>query len=555
MVIFNELVFIIVLAVLFGFLAHLLRQPVIVGFIAAGLVIGYFSRFELTNLHFVETLGSLGIALLLFLVGLEMNIKEWRRTSGLALLAGAGQIVFTFGIGFLISTAFGFSPTSSFYIAVALTLSSTIIVVKLLSEKKDLKSLYGQVVIAILLLQDFAAILILLFLGGLATDGGGYGVQGLTALYKLAGLVLFVLLASQILPKILNVISRSSEMLYLFSIAWALGASALAVFVGLGVEAGGFLAGLALANSSEHFRISARLRPLRDFFVILFFVVLGIRALEGLGGVPPLPVVVLALFVLVGTPVIMLLIMGALGYRPRTSFLTGLAIAQVSEFGFIIVALGSRLGHIGATEVALITMVGLVTIFISSYFIVHNHRFYELLRPLLGRLELRRNLIEEIPQETEFKDHVALIGVHRMGHGILKALSDSGTNFVVVDFDPIAARTISQVGATVIYGDITDSEIQEKAGLAKAKVIISTVPELKDNLVILEEAKRRRSKAKLILTAEDERSARELYKEGADYVILPHFLGGQELARIIGEDHKFTSLKDLKKRDLKLIGR
>lgn len=551
---FGELVIVIVVAVAGGFLAHMLRQPVIVGFIAAGLVIGYFERLELAHLPFIESLGAIGVALLLFLVGLEMNVKEWRKTSGLALVAGAGQIIFTFGLGYLISIALKFTPIAAFYIATALTLSSTIIVVKLLSEKKDLKSLYGQVAIAILLLQDFAAILILLFLGGLVTDGLSYSFQGLTALYKLAGLILFVILASQVLPKVLGAVSRSSEMLYLFSIAWALGVSALAVQVGVGIEAGGFLAGLALANSSEHFRIAARLRSLRDFFVILFFVVLGIRALEGLGGVPVIPAGILTLFVLVGTPIIMLLVMGALGYRPRTSFLTGLAIAQVSEFGFIIAATGNRLGHIGASETALITMVGLATIFVSSYFIVHNRYFYEVFRPLLRRLELRRNLVEEIPPETEFKNHVILIGVHRMGHGILEALSDSKTDFVALDFDPTVVKTLSRAGAPLIYGDITDSEVQEKAGLARAKVVISTVPELKDNLVILEEAKRKKSKAKLILTAEDERSAQELYKEGADYVILPRFLGGQELARLISEDHKFTSLKELKKRDLKLIG-
>src|SRR3989344_6832043 len=193
MAIFNELVFVIVLAVSFGFLAHLLRQPVIVGFIAAGLVIGYFEKFELTQIHFIETLGSLGIALLLFLVGLEMNFGEWKRVNLLALLAGLGQIVFTFVAGFFVSVALGFSNLSAIYIAAALTLSSTIVVVKLLSEKKDLRSLYGRVVVAILLLQDFAAILLLLFLTGLTSDGA-IGFQGFTALYKVLGLLIFVAL-------------------------------------------------------------------------------------------------------------------------------------------------------------------------------------------------------------------------------------------------------------------------------------------------------------------------------------------------------------------------
>ncbi len=367
------------------------------------------------------------------------------------------------------------------------------------------------------------------------------------------GLVGLTIIASRILPRVLGLVGRSQEMLYLFGIAWALGVSALAVFAGLSIEAGGFLAGLALANSSENFQLASRLRSLRDFFIILFFVILGTRAVEGLGGVELLPAAILTLFVLVGTPLIVLLVMGAIGYRSRTSFLAGIAVAQVSEFSFIIAALGARLGHIGNAEIALITLVGLATILVSSYFIVHNNRLYETLRPLVKRFEFRRGLIEEIPEERQILNHVVLIGVHRMGQGILRALSDSGTNFAALDFDPAVVRSIAKTGAPVFYGDIIDSEIQERIGLAKARVVISTVPELRDNLMVVQEVRRKRSKAKVILTAEDEWSARELYKEGADYVILPRFLGGQELARIISEDHNFSSLKELKKRDLKLI--
>ncbi|MDP3991846.1 MAG: cation:proton antiporter [Candidatus Colwellbacteria bacterium] len=553
MTIFTEISLVVVLAVGFGFLAHLLRQPVIIGFIVAGLVIGYFEQLQLTHIAYLESLGAIGIALLLFLVGLEMNIKEWRQVGVPAFLVGLGQIIFTFIAGILLSIALGFSTLSSFYIASALTLSSTIVVVKLLSEKRDLRSLYGRVAIGILLLQDFAAITLILFLTGLESDGG-VGLLGVTTLVKGLGLVVLTIIASRVLPKVLDLIGRSQEMLYLFGAAWALGVSSVAVFAGLSIEAGGFLAGLALANSAERFQISSRLRPLRDFFIILFFVILGSRALEGLGGVELLPAAALTLFVLIGTPLIVLLIMSALGYRSRTSFLTGIAVAQVSEFSFIVAALGSRLGHISNAEVSLITLVGLATIFVSSYFIVHNNRLYEVFRPLVARFEFRRGMIEETSPEVQLSNHTVLIGVHRMGEGILKALEDSRASFVALDFDPTVVKSLAKTGVPVVYGDIADSEVQEKVGLAKAKIIISTLPELKDNLIVIQEVKRRGGRAKVILTAEDEWSARELYKEGADYVILPRFLGGQELAKIISQDHNFSSLKELKKRDLKLIG-
>ena len=554
---FEEIVFVIVIAVGCGFLAHLLRQPVITGFIFAGLIIGYFEQLQLTHIGFIEGLASIGVALLLFLVGLEMSIKDWRQINVLALLVGLGQIIFTFTAGFLISLALGFGSLASFYIAAALTLSSTIIVVKILSEKKDLRSLYGRVVVGILVLQDFVAIALLLFLTGLEPGGGVkdfMSLNGAIALGKALGLIPIVIIASRILPRILDAIGRSQEMLYLFSIAWALGVSSLAVLAGLSIEAGGFLAGLALANSSEQFQIGIRLRPLRDFFIILFFVILGIRAFEGLGGVSLSAAGILVAFVLVISPLIVLLLMSALGYRARTSFLAGIAVAQVSEFSFIIAALGARLGHIGEAEVSLITLVGLTTIFVSSYFIVHNSRLYELLRPLVKRFEFRRSLVEETPTGVELSDHVILIGIHRVGESVMRALSNSTLKFVALDFDPMVVKKLSRIGIPILYGDITEDEVKEKAGMKRAKVVISTVPDFKDNLDLTQEIKKRNPKAKVVLTAEDEWSARELYREGADYVLLPHLIGGQELARVIGENHDFSGLKELKKRDLKLIG-
>ncbi|MEX2033355.1 MAG: cation:proton antiporter [Candidatus Colwellbacteria bacterium] len=555
MLAFQELATVIVLAVVCGFLAHLLRQPALIGFIAAGALIGYLEYARVIDVVPLENLASIGVALLLFLVGLEMDFRTLKRIGKTAVLAGLGQIAFTFAFGFLIcSYILGFSNLVSFYIAAALTFSSTIIVVKLLSEKKDLNSLYGRIVIGVLLVQDFVAILLLIFLAGLQGDGQVGPEAFASPFLKGAGLVLLAIIASRILPRALDVIGRSQEMLYLFSLAWALGVATLTLRLGLSIEIGGFLAGLALATSSEHFQIGARLRPVRDFFIILFFVALGISAVEGGAAISVLPAVLLAVFVLIGNPLIILLIMGALGYRARTSFLTSLTVAQISEFSFVVVALGNRLGHIGSDEVTLVVLVGMFTIFVSSYFILYGNRIYEFLKPVVKGFEFRRKLVEEFPAETDLAGHVVLVGVHRMGENILHALSELKTNFVALDFDPVMVRKLAKAGVPVIYGDVTDSEIQEKAGLVKSKVVISTVPDLKDNLVILEEVRRQKSKAKLILTAEDEWSARQLYKKGADYVILPRFLGGQELARILSEDHKFTSLKELKKRDLKLIG-
>jgi len=552
MPLFTEIAIVVVVAVLAGFLAHLLRQPVIIGFLAAGFIIGLFEYTELTHVGLIENLSSIGVALLLFLVGLEINFKELKHVTVPALLVGLGQIIFTFGLGYLIVSALGFSTIAAFYIAIALTLSSTIIVVKLLSEKKNLSSLYGRVVLGILLVQDVVAILVLIFVSGVQVDES-FGVNLVSTALKGVGLLLFTAVSYRLLPKILDKIGKSQEMLYLFGIAWALGVAAASSAIGLSVEVGGFLAGLALASSSEHFQIAAQLRPLRDFFIILFFVVLGIRSFEGGGAVPVLPAVILSLFVLIGNPIIILTVMGMLGYRARTAFLSSISVAQISEFSLIIVALGYHLGDLSSAEVSLVTLIGMITIFISSYFIVYGERFYLIFRPIVKRFEFRKKLIEEIPEETELSKHTVLVGVHRMGRSILEALSNAGVDFVAIDFDPSIVKSLTKIGIPVVYGDIADIDIQERVGLVNAKVVISTIPVLRDNLAILKLVRSKNGGARVVVSAEYDWQARELYREGADYVLLPHFLGGRELADAISKDAELKSLEELKNSSLSML--
>lgn len=553
MPLFTEITIALVLAALFGFAAHLLKQPPIVGFILAGIAVGYAASPGFVAVSTIEGLAPIGVALLLFLVGLEMDFRELKSVGVPALLTGLGQIVFTFGIGYAIAAALGFSTVSAVYISIALTFSSTIIVVKLLSEKKDLKSLYGRIVVGFLLVQDFVAILALVFLAELQ----GESLSSLNVLSTLAvggGLVLLTLLASHFLPKVLDRVARSQEMLYLFSIAWALGVAAATEAAGLSIEVGGFLAGIALANSSEHFQIGARLRPVRDFFLILFFVALGAKMLVGGGAVPILPAVLLSLFVLFGNPLIVMVVMGALGYRARTSFLASLTVAQISEFSLIIAALGLRLGHLGAEEVGLITLVGIITISVSSYFIIYSDRIYRALRPALRVFEFRRKLVEETAEEREMHSHVVLIGVHRTGRSIVQALRDAGEEFIALDFDPVLVRKLKTEGVPVVYGDVSDEDIQETVGIERAKLVISTSPDREDNLTVLAAARRKGGGPRVVLTADDEPDAKEFYKRGADYVILPHFVGGWRFAEAMRGGFDPGLFGALKQKDEQAMG-
>ncbi len=246
-------------------------------------------------------------------------------------------------------------------------------------------------------------------------------------------------------------------------------------------------------------------------------------------------------------------IMGALGFRSRTSFMTSVTVAQVSEFSLILMGLALRLGHVDESLVSLITAVGIITIAGSSYMILYAERLYGWLKPVLKAFEFRRGGIEEDQQAVDLDGHIVLVGCHRMGHNIFQSLRDMHKEFAVVDFNPDVVHRLLKQGVRAIYGDITDEDISDLAGLTRARLIISTVPHFADSQHIMEELKKAGSKAKVVLTAEHEADAVRLYALGADYVLLPHFIGGLQLARTIEQDASLGTLISMREQDLAII--
>jgi hypothetical protein len=339
-------------------------------------------------------------------------------------------------------------------------------------------------------------------------------------------------------------------MLFLFSIAWSLGVAAIVAspLIGLSIEIGGFLAGLSLASSSEHFQISSRLRPIRDFFIIIFFIGLGFKMVGGIQSVDAVKAIILSLFVLIGNPLIVLTILGMLGYKARTSFMASLTVAQVSEFSLIVMALGYRIGHVESSDVALVTIIAVVTIFFSSYLIIYSEKIYEFLKPVLVFFELRKIKKKEEKLGGSRKGHVILIGAHRLGQNILLSLVEGGRDFVVVDFDPKVVNDLSKKGWPIVYGDASDEDVREAVDFSKARAIVAAVPNFTDNAIILKEAKHANPKIKVINTASDEHHAELLYGLGSDYVMLPHYLGGEYLGNILKNRNWSRMLDNLKEK-------
>lgn len=542
----NELAIAICLAALLGFIAKFFRQPLVVAYLAAGALISVFGLLNPISRSTFETFADLGIMLLLFLVGLELNYNSIRLVGRASLIIGLGQIFFASILGFAISYLLGFSHLASAYIAVALTFSSTIIIVKLLSDKKDTNSLYGKISIGVLLVQDAVAILILVGLSGV--EAGNFSIASLVVTLGKA-IALFIAslwLGRSIIPKIFDKLANSQELLFLTSLAWVFIVAIAIGKLGFSIEIAGFLAGLALANSNESYQIANKLRPLRDFFILLFFVILGSSFLFGDFVGLAKPILILSLFVLIGNPLIILILMGMMGHKKRTSFMAGVTVAQISEFSLILAASGLRIGHITQDAVTVITGVGIVTIIASTYLIIHADRIYHAISWMLSIFERKKVIDMAMPQD-EFQKKIVLIGFHRTGKSIAHHLPDE--DLLVVDFDPQVARDLNSQEFAYIFGDIADPEVYNKAISNKTDVVISTSPDIEDNLILISKLKQRRKRPHMIIRAETEADAKTLYKKGADYVIVPNLSSGYHLGQALISGEFTKILAGLKKQD------
>ncbi|MEK7187235.1 MAG: cation:proton antiporter [Patescibacteria group bacterium] len=550
------------IALLFGLaaglsiLAHILRQPIVLAYLATGAVIGAFHFLDVGSQHSLDLFSDLGIMLLLFLVGLEINYASIRHVGKAPIVIGICQLFLTSLSGFLIALALRLPVVSAAYVAIAMTFSSTVIVVKLLSEKKDLNSLYGKISVGFLLVQDCVAVLLLVALSSFER-GASSDIVSQIASTLLVGIALFTgmfYLGRKILPTVFDLFARSQELLFLATLAWLFGVAALVSRLGFSVEIGGLLAGLSLANTSERLQIAHRIRPLRDFFILIFFAILGsMIAVSNYSGLF-LPIFIFSLLILIGNPLIILIIMGLMGFRRRTSFMAGVTVGQISEFGLILVALGMKIGHVGETEVALVTAVAVVTITLSNYLILHAEKIFTHLDPYLRYFERKKNTEHPIPRKR-FKKSVILIGAHRTGQSIAWHIPKS--ELVIVDFDPEVIERLKRQGSDYVFGDIADEEVQSAIDFSAARIIISTSPSLDDNLITLrlfrEMKKKEKYRFSLVVRAKNEKEVELLYAAGADYVLLPHFTAGEYLGQMVSRKKRFDFLKKFKEKDLRMM--
>lgn len=520
---FYEFTVILALAGILGVIGQLLRQPLIVMFIALGIIVGPSVMDIIESTENIHLLAEIGIAILLFIVGLKLDLRIIRSVGKIALMTGMGQVLFTSLFGYFIGISLGFSSLHSFYIAVALTFSSTIIIVKLLSDKKEIDSLHGQIAIGFLIVQDIAVILVMIVLSAMGHENDITLTQTiLQTIGSGAALLLITMVVMKwVIPKLSAFIAKSQEMLTLFTIAWAVLLSTIGDLLGFSGEVGAFLAGVSLASSDFKEEISSRLVSLRDFLLLFFFINLGINLDLSMIGDQISSAFIFSLFVLIGNPIIVLIIMGIMGYRKRTSFLAGLTVAQISEFSLIFAGLGLAVGHISESIVGLITLVGLITIGISTYLILYSHNIYNFLAPVLSIFE-RDNPYMEVGEgdSKQKKFDVIIIGIGRFGKRLSDMLEDHPElSYLGVDFDPEIVKEWKLKGRNVLYGDIEDPELLEQIPFIDSKVIISNVKDYNSSRQLVKALRREKYKGKVFLTASNEVDLELLQKCGAEEVL------------------------------------
>ncbi|MBN1792085.1 cation:proton antiporter [Candidatus Woesearchaeota archaeon] len=534
--IFFELGIIIVMAGVVAYFARLLKQPLIPAYIVAGILLGpLFS--VITDKAIIDSLSEIGITFLLFSAGLELDMKKIKDVGKGAVIGAITHMTILFLIGFGVFTLLGYGSTVSVYLGLMLIFSSTLVVIKLLSDKKELDTLHGRIIIGILLIQDLVAIVALSILN---MSGGSSAFSTLALLFAegLAVLLIGFLVAKVTFQNVFKFAAKNDQLLFVLTISILFAFSLIYAKIGFSVAIGAFVAGLLMAQLPYKYEMISQVKGLKEFFAVIFFVSIGL-ALEP---VPfesiRLPLGILLFLILAGIPLVIMTALGLAGYRKRTAFFTGITLAQVSEFSLIMMKTGLSQGHIPQEIFSLAILLSLITLTITAYFVKYDEKIYA----LLGR---RLDYIDSLSagnknddysySPEEHKPKVILVGYDRTGYGILQRLKKLGKKVLVVDINPDIIKKLVEQKVPCLYGDIGDVEIIERLGFEDVDVVISTIPNFPETMLLIDEVRKKNPGANVIVTAYDGDDALKLYEAGADYVIVPHFLGGEHLGVILKE--------------------
>jgi len=531
--VFIELTIVLVLGIAVSSIMRLLKQPLIIGYIITGLLASPYLLNIVRSNDSLATFAEMGVVLLLFLVGLNLNPKAVKDVGKVSLIAGLAQIGFTSIVGFVLIYFMGFDALTSIYVSIALSFSSTIIIMKFLTDRKDLDSLHGKITVGLLIIQDLMAIFVLLIISS-SSGEGDITIMIFEAIIKGFGLILITfLLGAYVLPSLSKWAAKSQEFLLMFSLGWCLFFSVGFYLMGFSMEIGALLAGVTLAISPFKHEISSRMRPLRDFFLVLFFILLGSHMTFTNISAYVVPIIVLSLFVIFVKPFIVLLLLSWMRYSKRTNFLTGATMAQISEFSIIIISLGVAVGHLSDEILSLVTMIAVISIAASTYIMKYATSLYPKMSKHLSKFERKGTKIDNQNTHKETKYEIIMFGYNRIGHDILESLKKMKNEYLVIDYNPDTIAELTKQGINCKYGDANDLELLTDLDFKNAKMIISTIPDMETNLLLVNQANHENEMMITIVVSHQIDEATSLYDAGATYVVMPHFLGGKHTSMML----------------------
>ncbi len=554
-------------ATVLAFLSHAAKQPLLLAYIAAGVLIGPQMGLGLvTSEADIRTISEIGLIILLFMIGLEIDVTKLKEAGKSLILSGTGQFLLcaALGVGFFRWLGYGLAQGTydALYLACCCALSSTTIVVKLLYGKFELDTLAGRLTLGILVFQDIWAIVIL----GLQPNLAHPDIVGILVSFAKGGLLLAVslLLSRYVLPVLFHAVAKLPEIVLVASLGWCFAVAGMANGLGLSAEMGALIAGVAISTFPYNLDVIAKIISIRDFFITLFFVALGMEVPNPLQNLPVLATAGAAsVFLIVSRFVSISPLLYALHNGHRVSLLTAINLSQMSEFSLVIAALGMTLGHISHQTLSSIIFVFVLTSILSTYMIQYSDPLQKRLTACLQRLGIKDIGTVASTQEPVSEHDIAMLGFYRVASSFLHEILDRDDhtgavhggrkeNIVVIDFNPEVHRKLDTFGVKVIYGDISHLETLHHAGIHDAKIVLSTIPDSllvgTDNLRLMKHIQSLCPHAKMLVTAENPQRALQMYAEGADYVLMPRMIAAQHLLEITerilrGENMELAQLK------------
>lgn len=533
----------IVAATLFGFVMRLVKQPLILGYILAGVVVGGTEGLGWIDAHTVEPIAHLGLILLLFMIGLEIDLKKIRRSGKAVALTGSLQFVICVVLGLMVMPWLGFTNEGGkfdgLYMAVAAALSSTMIVVKILYDKDELDTLPGQITLGVLVFQDLWAILFLALQPNLLDP---QITLVLWSMLKVFGVVGFALMVSRyVLPRVFHAMAQVPELLVIGALGWCFFIVLVSEWLGLSKEMGALVAGISLSTFPYNLDVIAKVISLRDFFITLFFVTLGTQIARP---TPDLIIIalVVAVFIMASRLLSISPVLYMLRYGNRVSITPAINLSQISEFSLVICTLGLALGHITPRVMSVVVLTLVFTSVLSTYGLLYNYEIFNKVQPLLKRLGLR-DLDDDKTHGSEAVPHrdILFMGFYRESSSALYELLRINHAFShrvgVVDFNPETKRELDKRGIPAMYGDISHFDTLHHADIHDAEVIVCSLPDaiLKGttNLRLLRQIRTIAPAARIIVCSDRFDVALDLYREGANFVFVPRLMNALELARVI----------------------